>query len=369
MKIAFAGKGGSGKTTLSALFVRHLAARGRPVVAVDADINQHLAEALDAATPPPLGGHLTDIKEYLRGGNPRIGSAREMVKTTPPGPGSRLLRVAGADPVHALGVDTPCGARLLATGPFGQDDLGVACYHAKTGAVELYLNHLADGPGEYVVVDCTAGADSFASGLFTRFDLTVLVAEPTRRGVGVYRQWREYADGYDVALAVAGNKVANTADVEFLRTAAGADLLTWFGPEPAIRAMEQGQPLAFARLSPETLGALAVLRETLDSTEKNWDRYARQAAEFHVKNARAWASAAAGVDLAGQVDPGFTLESAVAPPRPSSRRSNTDIPVESFSANAVYPGRLYLGIVSLPRRFPAHSACGSLLGDGSTTVM
>jgi CO dehydrogenase maturation factor len=220
-----------------------------------------------------------------------------------------------------------------------------------------------------VVVDCTAGADSFASGLFTRFDLTVLVAEPTRRGVGVYRQWREYADGYDVALAVAGNKVANTADVEFLRTAAGADLLTWFRPEPAIRAMEQGQPLAFARLSPETLGALAVLRETLDSTEKNWDRYARQAAEFHVKNARAWASAAAGVGRAGQVDPGFTLESAVAPPRPSSRRSNTDIPVESFSANAVYPGRLYLGIVSLPRRFPAHSACGSLLGDGSTTVM
>lgn len=72
-----------------------------------------------------------------------------------------------ADPVHALGADTPCGARLMATGPFTEDDLGVACYHSKTGAVELYLNHLVDGPGEYVVVDCTAGADSFASGLFT----------------------------------------------------------------------------------------------------------------------------------------------------------------------------------------------------------
>ena len=49
MKIAFAGKGGSGKTTLSSLFVQYLAARGLPVVAIDADINQHLAEALDAA--------------------------------------------------------------------------------------------------------------------------------------------------------------------------------------------------------------------------------------------------------------------------------------------------------------------------------
>jgi len=36
----------------------------------------------------------------------------------------------------------------------------VACYHAKTGAVELYLNHLIDGPAEYVVTDCTADADS-----------------------------------------------------------------------------------------------------------------------------------------------------------------------------------------------------------------
>ncbi|TDD74119.1 ATP-binding protein, partial [Actinomadura rubrisoli] len=42
MKVAFVGKGGSGKTTLSSLFVRYLAGRGLPVVAVDADINQHL---------------------------------------------------------------------------------------------------------------------------------------------------------------------------------------------------------------------------------------------------------------------------------------------------------------------------------------
>ena len=51
MKIAFAGKGGSGKTTLSSLFTRHLAALGLPVVAIDADINQHLADA-------PSEGHL-----------------------------------------------------------------------------------------------------------------------------------------------------------------------------------------------------------------------------------------------------------------------------------------------------------------------
>ena len=46
MRVAFVGKGGSGKTTLSALFARHLARSGAPVLAVDGDINQHLAVAL-----------------------------------------------------------------------------------------------------------------------------------------------------------------------------------------------------------------------------------------------------------------------------------------------------------------------------------
>jgi CO dehydrogenase maturation factor len=307
VKIAFAGKGGSGKTTLSSLFTRHLAAQGLPVVAIDADINQHLAEALGVdREPPAMGAHLTEIKEYLRGSNPRISSAAAMVKTTPPGAGSRLLRPGGPDPVHDLAVGTPCGARLLATGPFTDEDLGVACYHSKTGAVELYLNHLVDGPEEYVVVDCTAGADSFASGLFTRFDLTVLVAEPTRKGISVYRQWQGYAAGYDVAMVVAGNKVQTDEDVAFLRSQAGADLTTWLGHEPAIRAMEQGRPFSMADLSDRTSAALGVLQSALDARPRDWARYIRQAAEFHVRNARAWASAAAGEDLTAQVDPGFT---------------------------------------------------------------
>jgi len=45
--IAIAGKGGTGKTTIAALIVRHLQARGqRPILAIDADPNDNLAEAL-----------------------------------------------------------------------------------------------------------------------------------------------------------------------------------------------------------------------------------------------------------------------------------------------------------------------------------
>lgn len=311
MKVAFVGKGGSGKTTLSSLFIRHLAGEGLPVVAIDADINQHLGVALGldeerAAAIPALGEHLTDIKEYLRGENPRIRSAESMVKTTPPGRGSRLLRFGGDDPVHAMAVETG-GVRLMATGPFTDDDLGVACYHSKTGAVELYLNHLVDGPGEYVVVDMTAGADTFASGLFTRFDLLFLVAEPTRKGVSVYRQYTDYAADFQVAISVVGNKVQGPEDIAYLRQHVGDDLLTWLEQSSAVRAMEQGRGGA---LEEPNRAALACMRAAVDARTRDWARFQRQAVEFHVKNALSWANRAIGEDLQTQVDPDFLVPGA-----------------------------------------------------------
>ncbi|MUN38809.1 ATP-binding protein [Actinomadura litoris] len=314
MKVAFVGKGGSGKTTLSSLFVRHLARRGLPVVAIDADINQHLGVALGldeerAARVPALGDHLDAIKDHLRGDNPRITSTAAMVKTTPPGAGSRLLRLRGDDPVHALGHEVD-GITLLATGPFNDDDLGVACYHSKTGAVELYLNHLVDEPGEYVVVDMTAGADTFASGLFTRFDLMFLVAEPTRKGVGVYRQYTDHARDYDVAIRVVGNKVQDDEDVAYLRAHVGDDLLTYVGQSSAVRALDQGR--SGVVLEERNESALDLMLAEVDARAKDWDAFQRQAVEFHVKNARSWANRAVGEDLEKQVDPGFRFPVAYA---------------------------------------------------------
>jgi CO dehydrogenase maturation factor len=318
VKVAFVGKGGSGKTTLAALFARTLTASPGPggttppVLAIDADINQHLAAALGAAEDeavllPALGDHLSEIKEYLRGTNPRIPSAAAMVKTTPPGRGSRLLRVAPPNPLYDRLVREVGGVRLAVTGPFASDDLGVACYHSKVGAVELLLNHLVDGPGEYVVVDMTAGADSFASGLFTRFDLTFLVCEPTVRSVAVYRQYVGYARDFGVRLAVVGNKVDDDGDVAFLREQVGADLLTWVGRSQFVKAAERGRVLPIGDLEPDNAAALSTMRAALGSCTKDWPRYTAQAIEFHLRNATAWANDRVGEDLAGQVDPEFVL--------------------------------------------------------------
>lgn len=310
MKIAFVGKGGCGKTTLTSLFTRHLAACGLPVLAIDADINQHLGVALglddeQAADLPAMGSHLDEIKDYLRGDNPRIRSAAAMVKTTPPGTGSRLVRVVERNPIYDQLSRAVGGVRLLVTGPFTEQDLGVACYHAKVGAVELLLNHLVDGPGEYVVVDMTAGVDAFASGLFTRFDLVILVCEPTRRGVGVYRQFRQHADGHGVALHVVGNKVTDHGDLAWLGAELGAAPLAALGHSAWVRAAEQGHPPAFAALEPEVRHALDAVLTALDGMRRDWAAYHRDTVHFHLRNAAAWANRAVGRDLAEQVDPDF----------------------------------------------------------------
>ncbi|MFF8095336.1 ATP-binding protein [Streptomyces sp. NPDC016675] len=325
MKIAFVGKGGSGKTTLSSLFIRHLAATGAPVVAIDADINQHLGAALGLDEPaaaglPAMGEHLPLIKDYLRGTNPRIASSEKMIKTTPPGEGSRLLRVREDNPVYdacARPVELDGGAvRLMVTGSFTDADLGVACYHSKTGAVELCLNHLIDGPDEFVVVDMTAGSDSFASGMFTRFDITFLVAEPTRKGVSVYRQYKEYARDFGVALKVVGNKVQGPDDLDFLHEQVGEDLLTTVGHSDWVRAMEKGRPPRFEFLEDANRRALRTLHSAVEAAYglRDRERYTQQMIHFHLKNARSWGNERTGADLAAQVDPGFVLgEGVVAP--------------------------------------------------------
>jgi CO dehydrogenase maturation factor len=168
------------------------------------------------------------------------------------------------------------------------------------------LNHLVDTPGEYVVVDMTAGADAFASGLFTRFDITFLVAEPTRKGVSVYRQYRDHAREFGIRVAVIGNKVTGEDDLLFLKKEVGDDLLTHLVHSPGVRAAEQGRgQLDLGALEPHNRHALNVLRDAVDAHPRDWPTLHRHAVDFHLRNARAWADRATGLDLAAQVDPEY----------------------------------------------------------------
>lgn len=319
MRIAFVGKGGAGKTSVCALFGRFLAQQGCKTILVDGDINQHLGTALGIKREaiqelPDIGNHMLSIKEYLRGENELIPSAAVMQKTTPPGRGSRLLRFDESNPIWDRFIyrvpTTDLGSngesndlRFIRTGEFVEEDIGVSCYHAKTGAVELILNHLADRSEEYFLVDMTAGADAFASGLFTKFDLTVLLVEPSWQSVGVYRQYLGYCQEFGVALAAIGNKVSDENDSAFLRAELQSEILTYLPTSQAIRRSQRGENIPLCEYEPALIQGLRTLYSTAQTRTRDWHKLYQQTVEIHRKNARSWANALAGCDLEMQIDP------------------------------------------------------------------
>ena len=80
MKLAVAGKGGSGKTTIAATLSRLLARRGHPVMAVDGDPNPNLAVAL-GMDPDRLGEIVRVPKDVME--MKEEGDVRRLVMARP----------------------------------------------------------------------------------------------------------------------------------------------------------------------------------------------------------------------------------------------------------------------------------------------
>ncbi|NEQ29192.1 MAG: ATP-binding protein, partial [Microcoleus sp. SIO2G3] len=146
MKLAVYGKGGSGKTTLSACLLQFLNYFCEfQVLGIDGDHNLHLAHEL-GATPVDLqrqdkglardiGNDLEWLNRYFAGSNPRITAKLPMIKTTPPGEGSRLLRLGEPASWRDRYVTIIDGVELIRVGDFTQDDYRKKCFHSKTGAI------------------------------------------------------------------------------------------------------------------------------------------------------------------------------------------------------------------------------------------
>lgn len=222
MKIAFVGKGGSGKSTLTALFIRYLQSVGRPVMAIDADLNMNLAGLLGVTVPPgrvlaapAMADH---IRTHLRGTNDRIADITKFLPTTPPGPGSNLITRYDEPALAACGVDAGPQTRLLTVGTYDGDGIGQTCYHSHLFVAENMLSHTVTGKNFDVVCDMVAGTDAFAYTLHLQFDAIVLIAEPTPESAEVCALYMNLAreSGMDSLVHIVGNKVEDEDDIAFI---------------------------------------------------------------------------------------------------------------------------------------------------------
>jgi len=172
--IAVAGKGGTGKTTVAANLVRYLVERpGVSVLAIDADPNSNLAEAMGLRP----AGTIADILEETK-----------QVKALPAG----MSRPAW--------VQYRLNQLILETERFDVLSMGTpegpGCYCYPNDLLRGNLTGLGRNYN-YVVIDNEAGLEHLSRRVESDIDLVIVVSDPTVRGVRSAGRIKEIATGLE----------------------------------------------------------------------------------------------------------------------------------------------------------------------------
>jgi CO dehydrogenase maturation factor len=170
--IAFAGKGGVGKTTVASLVIRHLSAIGEtPILAVDADPNSNLGETMGVEVPTTVG----DIREnYMR---------------DPQGVPSGMDKVNYLETlVEQALIEKPTFDLLV----MGRQE-GQGCYCMVNNILNNFTDRLA-ASYKYLVVDNEAGMEHLSRRTAGKVDMLYLVTDYSLRGLRAVRRIYEMLD-------------------------------------------------------------------------------------------------------------------------------------------------------------------------------
>ncbi|MHB8989549.1 MAG: ATP-binding protein [Desulfobulbia bacterium] len=192
--IALAGKGGVGKTTISALLIKYLTERNMtPILAVDADANANLNELLGLELNATIG----QIRKELKGDMPPNMTRDQYME----------MKVHQAL-VEASGFD------LMA---MGQPD-GPGCYCAANQHLAMTMDHLADNY-KYIVVDNEAGMEHLSRMNLRDIDYLIVVSDPSARGIMTAKRIAELTGPLGVTIkkkCLIVNRVPEPASEELL---------------------------------------------------------------------------------------------------------------------------------------------------------
>src|SRR5512139_2736519 len=206
MKLAISGKGGVGKTTLSALLAQFYADAGRDVLAVDADPSPCLAGAL--GFPDELRAKLRPIAEMDALIEERTGAK----------PGT----VGGFFTINPRVDDIPerfsvqhRNVRLL---EMGAVDLGGSgCICPESAMLKTLFTHLLFRKDDILILDMYAGVEHLGRATVNFVDAMIVVVEPTKRSLGTAAQIKQLAQDIGLTrLWLVGNKVRDDDEIAFL---------------------------------------------------------------------------------------------------------------------------------------------------------
>lgn len=173
--IAFAGKGGTGKTSIAGLTIKFLLAkRNGPVLAVDADSNSCLNEALGVKVHATIGKLREESLQTVRSGGDRPGGM-SMEQLFDYQVQQSLIEAKGFD--------------LMVMGR----PEGPGCYCAANNIIRKYTDLLSD-KYPYVVIDNEAGMEHLSRRTTHKVDLLIIVSDPTIKGIQTAKRINELVD-------------------------------------------------------------------------------------------------------------------------------------------------------------------------------
>ena len=207
MKLAVVGKGGVGKTTLSAVLSRRLAGLGRPVVAVDADPDGNLASALGV----PEGSHPQSIAQM-----------KELIfdRTDAKDEGGGLmfkLNPKVDDLPDLFSVDVG-GVRLLVLGTVELGGKGCMC--PEGALLKALMQHLLLRVEDDVILDMEAGLEHMGRASASGVDAMIAVVEPGMRSVQTALRIQKLAKDIGIhSTFVVANSISDPEQYEMLEKA------------------------------------------------------------------------------------------------------------------------------------------------------
>ena len=208
MKLAITGKGGVGKTTLTALLAQVYADAGRDVLAVDADPSPCLAGAL--GFPDDLRAQLHPIAEMDELIEERTGAKPGTV-------GGFFTLNPRVDDIPERFSVVHRDVRLLEMGSVDMGGSGCIC--PESAMLKTLFTHLLFRKDDVLLLDMYAGVEHLGRATVDFVDAMLVVVEPTRRSLGTAAQIKKLANDIGLTkLWLVGNKVRNDDEAKFLGT-------------------------------------------------------------------------------------------------------------------------------------------------------